>query len=453
VISPWKQSDQGHLEELFIKFAETVCTLLKSWMESNSLPTQTHPYVQFTDDSWVQGLRTYANYKPFLLSLEKSLWQMSESIQCAKEHWDQGVLPSPQIFDDAGRPIVVTTFEQVQWGLVQELLSPVLHVLGQHGLSQLSREDFLTSYRPWRELWSGASGRWQVIIPLLNFTCDTQQVQTIGTQLQLAPFTSEEKTTIWNSSTFPQPFMGLAINFKAFSQVKFKFIGTRALKQDGREVGQDIPTEFEDTTTALRLVKAGDFGALAFFEKGRMVGGSTTVSASVSPAMLVRQHDAQYHLAEADISVVTTLCTALQRLDQQKNGLAVALRRFNQAYGRDSREDQIIDLTIALESSLLAGYRGNDKSKLLSARGAILLSGTKNPDETKTLLKEMYKTRNNIVHGGKLLSELGKHPLDFPLHCENVVRDILREYVTRLTSGSKPTLQAVNKNLDSQTTP
>lgn len=453
MISPWNQSDEEHLEKLFIKFAAMVCTLLKSWMESNSLPTQIDPYVQFSNDSWVQGFRTYANYKPFLLSLEKSLWQMPESIQCAKEHWDQGVLPSPQISDDADRPIVVTTFEQVQWGLVQELLSPVLHILGQHGPSQLSREDFLTSYRLWRELWSGASGRWQVIVPLLNFTCDTQHVQTIGTQLQLAPFTPEDKTTIWNSSTFPQPFMGISINFKAFSQVKFKFIGTRALMQYGREVGQDIPTEFEDTTTALRLVKAGDVGALAFFERGRMVSGPTTMSASVSPALLVRQHDVQYHLAGADIPVVTTLYTALQKLGQRKNGLAVALRRLNQAYGRDIREDQIIDLTIALESSLLAGYKGKDKSKLLSARGAALLSGTKNPDETKALLEEMYKTRNKIVHGGKLLSELGKHPLDFPLHCENVVRDVLREYVTRLTSESKPTLQAVNNNLDRQTTP
>ncbi len=453
MVSPQNQSNQERLEELFIKFAELVFTLLKSWMESNSLPLQTDPYVQFTDDSWAQGFRTSVNYRPFLLSLEKSLWQMPESVQCARAHWNQGVLPSPQISDDAGRPIVVTTFEQVQWGLVQELLSPILDVLSQHGSAQPTHEDLLRSYRRWREEWSDASGRWQVIIPLLNFTCDTQQVQTIGTQLQLAPFTPEEKTTIWNSSTFPQPFMGLTINFKAFSQVKFKFIGTRALKQDGREVGQDIPIEFEDTTTALRLVKAGDVGALAFFERGRMVSGPTTMSAYVSPAMLVRQNGALYHLTGANLPVVTTLYTALQQLGQRKNGLAVALRRFNQAYGRDIREDQIIDLTIALESSLLASYRGMNKSKLLSARGAALLSGTKNPGETETLLKEMYKTRNEIVHGGKLLSELGKHPLDFPLHCENVVRDILREYVTRLTRGSKPTLQAVNADLDRQITP
>lgn len=317
--SPQNQSNQERLEELFIKFAELVFTLLKSWRESNSLPLQTDPYVQFTDDLWVQGFRTSVNYRPFLLSLEKSLWQMPESVQCAREHWNQGVLPSPQISDEAGRPIVVTTFEQVQWGLVQELLSPILDALGQHESAQPTREGLLTSYRLWREEWSGASGRWQVIIPLLNFTCDTQHIQTIGTQLQLAPFTPEEKTIIWNSSTFPQPFMGLSINFKAFSQVKFKFIGTRTLKQDGREVGQDIPIEFEDTTTALRLVKAGDVGALAFFERGRMVSGSTTMGAYVSPTMLVRQHDALYHFTEADLPIVTALYAALQQLGQQVN--------------------------------------------------------------------------------------------------------------------------------------
>jgi len=189
MISPQNQSNQEYLEELFIKFAEVVFTLLKSWMEVNSLPLHTDPYVQFTEGSWATGLRTSVNYRPFLLSLEKSLWQIPESVQCAKEHWSQGVLPSPQMSDEAGRPVVITTFEQVQWVLVQELLSPVLRVLGERGPSQSTREDLLTSYRTWREEWSDARGHWQVIIPLLNFTCDIQQAQTIGTQLQLAPFT------------------------------------------------------------------------------------------------------------------------------------------------------------------------------------------------------------------------------------------------------------------------
>lgn len=116
-------------------------------------------------------------------------------------------------------------------------------------------------------------------------------------------------------------------------------------------------------------------------------------------------------------------------------------------YGRDRPEDQIIDLTITLEYSVLAGYEGHEKSRLLAAPRGALLAGFRDSSQTDALLKELYKARNDIAHGGNLLSELDKHPVWFPRQCEQIVRDILREYLLRLTSGSRPSLHALNEML------
>ncbi len=445
------------LEVLFVTFAERFFARLESWTKSNSIPQEIYPYVQFTDDSFGQSVRMSQNYTAFLRDLDHSLFTMPESIQCAKEHWAKGLLPSPEISDSAGRPIRVTTFEQVQLFLVRELLSPVLDVLNQYGVGKPSHEQILASYHRWRGLWSaipGTIGQWEVSIPLFNFSCDLQQAQAISSQLQLAPFTAEEKTTMWNSSTFPQPFMGIPITFEAFRQTKYKLRGTRSRLQGGRDVGQDIPVELDDIITALRLLKAGDVGALAFFETGRMVGGPVTAGMSRPLALQLRQYGTRYDLTESDLPQVTSLYGALQGIGPQKKGLAFALRRFNQSYGRDLLEDRITDLTFALDSCLF-DTKETELRYRFSLRGAAMLATTRTniltPRQSQFFLFLMYDIRSAIIHSGKRLADLrgmlrklervGLQPDQFPQLCENIVREILLAYVRRLaTRQSKQTI-------------
>src|SRR5216684_2539896 len=80
-----------------------------------------------------------------------------------------------------------------------------------------------------------------------------------------------------------------------------------------------------------------------------------------------------YELHESDTSTLQELVKALQQLrSAQPRGklsiygdLSVALRRFNQSYERETPEDQIIDLTIALESTLLGDLRDELKYRLV----------------------------------------------------------------------------------------
>lgn len=220
--------------------------------------------------------------------------------------------------------------------------------------------------------------------------------------------------------------------------------------------------------TALRLSKRGDVGILGLLEERQVSSvwdrDFVNVLLDEYPTTLGRS---TYILNETELPKVRKIFDAPQRLKtvprrgdtiQSHGELTVALRRFNQVYGRHLIEDRIIDLTIALESSLLAKER-DELNYRLSLRGAALLADTEPPWETgrsQVLLKTMYEVRSGIVHNGQQLADLEKvirklqpigiPPQEFPQQCEDIVRDILRAYVLRL-EGSR-SVEVVNQELE-----
>src|SRR6266436_5573922 len=121
-----------------------------------------------------------------------------------------------------------------------------------------------------------------------------------------------------------------------------------------------------------------------------------------SPAYLTAVLYNELH--ESDIALLQELVKALQQLRlAQSRGvsalygdLSVGLRRFNQSYERRIPEDQIIDLTIALESTLLAD-RDEELTYRLAVRGAALLADVGTPWEPRkgrALLTTMYDVRS-----------------------------------------------------------
>lgn len=160
-----------------------------------------------------------------------------------------------------------------------------------------------------------------------------------------------------------------------------------------------------------------------------------------------------YELRAADWDAFTKVYDALGAIDGK---MSIPSRRFNQAYGRPSGEDNIIDLMIALESCLLPA-KNTELQYRLSMRGAALLTSLRNPVETQALLKTLYEIRSEIVHNGKLLSDrrvLGKLKVSVRLSpkifcmLEDVVRDVLRESILRLATDG--TLRALSEDLDAK---
>jgi hypothetical protein len=86
-----------------------------------------------------------------------------------------------------------------------------------------------------------------------------------------------------------------------------------------------------------------------------------------------------YELRAADWERALKIHDALGAIESK---MQIPLHRFNQTYSRQSGEDTISDLTIALESFLLPEIR-EELQYRLSMRGAALLAALRNPLETQ----------------------------------------------------------------------
>lgn len=162
----------------------------------------------------------------------------------------------------------------------------------------------------------------------------------------------------------------------------------------------------------------------------------------------------QYRLAREEVDALRELFGQLvnPQTQSQLRDLDVGLRRFNQAYARARTEDKIIDLTIALESSLLSDQRDELRYRL-ATRGAALLSKRRNPKDTYSVLRALYDARSEIVHGGRTLAEIAKNGKikgilinELLPKAEQIVREVFIEYLARINPQSS--LKMINENLD-----
>jgi len=341
------------------------------------------------------------------------------------------------------------------------LLLPIIEVLNNPDSTIPFEKQLIDSYHSSLKLWKSKKLSRNAILPILNFISDIQHEQLIGKYFQLAPFPPEEKSTFWNNWGLSSSLTMSPIDLMTFNSVKYKFAGTLFQERGGSyEENADFDSEMRDIITALRLFKVGDIGAPTRFIRGKTLVGASEFTESSSPSDLqIRRFGTTYELDEQELPKIIEIFSFLQSLNLQKQrkGLAVALRHFNQAYGRDTEEDQVIDFVIALESTLLADIDDELKFKF-TLRGAALLAEIRKPSETRLILDTMYKVRSQIVHNGRQLSDLQGliqkipqelQPYSFAKCCEGVVRDVLRVYVNRLATN-RQVITAINTDLENQ---
>ncbi|MBB5329688.1 HEPN domain-containing protein [Tunturiibacter gelidoferens] len=107
-------------------------------------------------------------------------------------------------------------------------------------------------------------------------------------------------------------------------------------------------------------------------------------------------------LSYAEASHVRDLWHSFSALSESnKNRVALALRRLNQSYLRESQEDSILDLTMAFEV-LLVPNETQELTYKLSMRLAGLLGKYDKTLSVKTVfsqMKQIYKHRSNVIHG------------------------------------------------------
>ena len=471
------ESNLSSLEHCFVEFAEAALKQAAIWALSEGIPLSYYSQLVFENSSSFkrQQLVQHINYHQLFNNNRDALIGMTEAQQCGHLHLQAGIPvgapPAISEADSVESPIP-TQVTQV----IDALFYPIVDILQQHNTFSPTPEQIRASYRRFFEAWTATTTREDATIPLLNFKVGQAQFPIrISTHYQIAPFSPAEKTAFWG---IVDAFQGWDLfPFFSFLATEFKLEGSRSYpRMQGQPSQQAIEAfsrshqgmldEIRDIVTALRLLQAGDVGVTAYVEQDTRVPpyGSGYPHMGVPTVGLsdfrVRRHGVVYSLDEAKIPAACHLTETLQKLNERshRGGLEVALSRFNQSYGRDFFDDRLIDLTIALESCLLAAIKSQTELKYRFAlRGAALLANTRKPQETNTLLLALYNARSSIVHEGKHLAEqrstslVGLQPIEFLQSCEDVVRDILRQYVQILAgAGAQSSIGMVNQELDQQ---
>jgi hypothetical protein len=462
VVDGSSSNEAVNLRDLFLAFAEKLLASARSHIDAHGMPKRHEHAFRFqaapkssSGSITVFGTIEKPDYAS-LLFINWQFWAIEEAECCAREHFEQGVRRVRQSSDDDSKAIATPIFGPLRDGLgrqlTYELYWAVAQLCERYQTLDLTEEQLLGAYKLLTEEWTSPTVVWDLSAPLVNFKCEKFPLL-VGSGVELAALSPEEKTTLWNPNGAGRPFgepQGLDRGDMARAQFVLRDSSTTA--RDGQGFGPEFRSEVIRVLTALRLLKSGDIGVPAILgvSKGLF---ERTASQYVFDGR-ARNSGRTYELSSGDWDASRKIYDALRAIDDK---MQIPLRRFNQAYGRQSGEDTIIDLTIALESCLLPNTR-DELQYRLSTRGAALLAGLRKPVETQTLLKTMYGIRSEIVHNGKLLSENGVRkkieslgPIvakDFLHACEDVVRDVLRESILRLATGG--TLSALSQELDAK---
>jgi len=447
------KKDDDSLADLFLDFAEAVLARIQSRVnEDQEMPQYLFHRIVFVEDHPLSTVEVWPDYEKLVLGFWEvdAEWVIEAGERCARAYLKAGILRPPKLKGRGGEPVARPTFEQIRHHLVLELLPCIWDAVVRSGTLNPTQEQLAESLDRFRPFWHGTLYL-TFTVPLLNFTSEVENVP-IGPRLELAPFTSEDKSSLASGRALsPLLIADQAVSFTAFRKARFKLVGSYTCGRQDGVVDIDIVDEVGRVLTALRLLKGGRVGASACFG----TGGWFYIQALHT--YRVASHDLSYELSESDLPGLVELVDTLGGDVESK--LRVALRWFNRSYGREMGEDRIIDLAVALESCLLSGIP-EELSYRLSLRGATLLARSRDPEQAHLLLRVLYRARSEIVHGGGFLSGCStklkrdmeritpplKSPEELPERCEEVVRDVLKAYVGEIAACHS--LEDINAELD-----
>lgn len=463
-----QNQDQGEgIERFFISFVRMVLAHMEVLIASGEQILFTYLRYEFNDNGCERGYVTTAEYGLFLVRQLPAILGMEKAMCCAEKAWETGFLDSLHstiLTDNAGNVIPSPAFITLQEQIIREILVFIADLCKQYDTLSPTDKQIIEHFYHFQQLRLAPTTHIDLTFPLVNINSDLQQDVKIGSHIHIAPFTPAEKTAVWNEDPFYlDAIMPKPLHLGNFMNTRFRLAGSYLQsKNDSLSPERnEIFSELMSAITALRLLKEGDVGAPAFFEQKDAISlGPTGLASYPLYDQRVRQYPIPYSLYtldEADFPLFQEIFDALQKLnvskasDTQKlySDLTFALRRFNQSYSRDIQEDQVIDLTIALDSSLFDKKDTELKYKF-SLRGAAILAiaGVKDwyPQKSQLFLSIMYDIRSGIVHNGqqladfekkglKKLGQIGILPHEFPKQCENIVREILKAFVLKRARG------------------
>lgn len=377
------------------------------------------------------------------LRSQSSTVQLIESLRV-----DTAIEP-PVMVDSQNQPLIPSR-DQIEKHIYDklEMLLTAYIELTEGFEFQSSAADHLS--RDFLQTWTSGAVTRQVLVPLLFFACNTPPVK-LTHDISLVRISPEEKTTLWKPSIFEPSAISATQMLSVQAALLGNYISPSAIKSSA----SPIVNEVSDVVLALRILKAGDVFPGAYYDQvvSRVAGPGRSGGILAEWRPLPKQ-PAEYVLLDSDVQPLRELLANINESRSQRtwSNLSIALRRFQLTYNRSNFEDQVIDLTIGLESTLLFGLKDELKYRL-SLRGAYLLREEISPEKSVQLLRKLYDIRSGIVHEGKSLQSFatktgiaGMSPDQFVSAVLDWYRCMLKVLIPQLAGGS--TLRTVVDSLD-----
>ena len=468
-------------------FCKAVLHHLKMTTNLQEVPITVKEQFDFNENSIVISSVSIRSYQ-FLFQKKCPLMVIAdfeESIPFIRSLFDKEILTILKTYDSNGNTINSTfdnSFPILLKFVVEHL---IIEYLQAENTFDYHSDKFTKLFMSWfhdqiTPIWH------EVTIPLIGFTSSISQADVID-GFKICAFSNESKSKLFND------LQSISLFYDRINFLQITHYLTIDCKQDGDNIdckqdgdneekagtlikikdAQDIITDLrllkeenaglsikdvQDIITGLRLLKEGLIGArsVLFFKHPRRKNNQPTAS-DMGDFYFVYP-DGRYEFLDTDIKALIEIVKHLKKVQKKHDKyLNIALRRFNLSYTRTLPEDRLIDLTISLESTVLADERDELKYRL-ALRGSFLLRNIRTPEETNNILKKMYDIRSAVVHNGSTISDFVKkkgkiaqlyNDKEFLYIAENVTREILREYVQRSILENKD-IPSINKEIDEQ---
>jgi hypothetical protein len=305
------------------------------------------------------------------------------------------------------------------------------------------------------------------IVPLVNLFSKVDTA-VFSTGVKVEPLADWERARLYEND-----FLAGSMSWWDKHRARFKLQYDYSLSNEIDDALKIFPATAEiiiTTLNALRLHKSGDIGAPVFVDfqfadelpSDKMAYG---IGGLFGPPKTVGNF---YVLEAGDVQPISQLCDLLRtRILQENKRLDIALTRFGHLYERNRPEDSILDCFIAFETCLTPGM-ATELQYRLSLRAAALLRKRRPPVEVRSMLNLGYETRSKIVHEGRGLTDLlsdpkfqrraAKSSLNFAvpidaakyvLHYEDLTRDLIKEMLERLSTGTA-SIESIVEELDDE---
>lgn len=380
----------------------------------------------------------------------KNLDETQAALDCLQE---EGKLHTPTIVGEDGDEIPPSPEKEATFRY-EGLEKLLIDYLWRHQDFDLAEQKLEGHVADFEAVWCSDEVTHIVTIPLWNFDADREEI-VLESEFRIAPFSEEERTAIWNRSAKRRP----RVSKRDFARVKYKLEGVYLTESPTHSRGSAFTREAQTAVLALRLLGSGQVGVSDHFDRIDPWLKSTNRGSGTFERFAPEQGgaDVEYFLSDEDVDEFVGLYDELRQLETtgRLTNLRVCLTRFGMSYAREADEDQVLDLAIAFENTLLFGIQ-EELSYRLALRGALLLNDIRDAEETYRLLRALYKARSKIVHAGKNLRSIARDGQiggvareDFAEECRRCLADVIQVYVNRILDGED--VRGISDSLDDAT--